>query len=170
MAQRRAHDGPMSMTRSASFRLGLFAAVALLAAPRVASADAWGALKGKIFVSDTEFGSGFASDAEMISSIKKQSKSVIKGDGSWSFNLVVFLKEPAGADKINIVYYDITKKREQVNFSEVDVKPDQKMVQLNGITVSKDLGFEKGHKYDVLATRLIGGKEKVYAKAQLTLK
>jgi hypothetical protein len=168
MAQRRAHDGPMSMTRSGSLRLGLLAALLLL--PRVAAADAWGALKGRIFVSDTEFGSGFASDAEMISAIKKQSKTVIKGDGTWTFHLVVFLKEPAGADKINIVYYDVTKKREQVNFSEVDVKPDQKMVQLNGITVSRDLGFEKGHKYDVLATRLIGGKEKVYAKAQLTLK
>jgi hypothetical protein len=83
---------------------------------------------------------------------------------------MVFLKEPAGADKINIVYYDVTKKREQVNFSEVDVKPDQKMVQLNGISISHDLGFVKGHKYDVLATRLIGGKEKVFAKTQLTLK
>jgi hypothetical protein len=163
----------MSMTRSASVRPKILAALglaALLALPRLASADALGALKGKIFISATEFGSGFGSDAEMASSIKKQSTSVIKGDGSWNFNLTVFLKEPAGADKINIVYYDVTKKREQVNFSEVDVKPDQKMVQLNGITVSRDLGFEKGHKYDVLATRLIGGKEKVYAKAQLTLK
>jgi hypothetical protein len=83
---------------------------------------------------------------------------------------MVFLKEAAGADKINVVYYDVTKKREQVNFSEVDVKPDQKMAQLNGITVSKDLGFVQGHKYEVLATRLVGGKEKVYAKTTLTLK
>jgi len=82
----------------------------------------------------------------------------------------VFLKEPAGANKINIVYYDLSHKHEQVNFSEIDVKPDQKMVELNGIALSSDLGFVKGHKYDVLATRLIGGKEKVYAKATMTLK
>src|ERR1051326_9004082 len=138
----------------------------LPALPRAASADAWSALKGKIFVSDAEFGSGFSPDKEMISAIKKQSKSTIKGQGgTWTFHLIVFLNAPAGADKINIVYYDMNKKREQVNFSEVEVKPDQKMVQLNGITVSKDLGFVAGHKYDVLATRLIGGKEKVYAKA-----
>jgi len=162
------------MTRPLSFRLARLAAFGLVAAllflPRVAAADAWSALKGRIFISDTEFGSGYASDAEMISAIKKQSKTTIKGDGSWTFHMTVFLKEPAGADKINIVYYDVTKKREQVNFSEVDVKPDQKMVQLNGISISHDLGFVKGHKYDVLATRLIGGKEKVFAKTQLTLK
>ena len=50
------------------------------------------------------------------------------------------------------------------------VKPDQKIVQLNGQTVSKELGFVKGHKYDILATRVVGGKEKVLAKATITLK
>jgi hypothetical protein len=157
--------------------LALFAVLAVAvfgvsAWPRAAHADAWSALKGRIFISDAEFGSGYATDAAMISAIKKQSKTVIKSaaPGSWTLHMTVFLKEAAGADKINIVYYDVSAKREQVNFSEVDVKPDQKMVQLNGISISKDLGFVKGHKYDVLATRLIGGKEKVYAKTTLTLK
>jgi len=35
---------------------------------------------------------------------------------------------------------------------------------------SSDLGFVKGHKYEVLATRIVGGKEKVYARATMTLK
>ena len=39
-----------------------------------------------------------------------------------------------------------------------------------GISVSKDLGFVKGHKYEVLATRIIGGKDKVYAKGVVALK
>ena len=169
--------GPMTRPLSSRVvRFGAFSLVAALLAilpPHAAWADAWSALKGRIFISDTEFGSGYGSDAEMVSAIKKQSKGAIKGDASgntWTFHMTVFLNAPAGADKINIVYYDVTKKREQVNVSEVDVKPDQKMVQLNGITISHDLGFVKGHKYDVLATRLIGGKEKVYAKTQLTLK
>jgi hypothetical protein len=162
------------MTRSSTnprlvLALSLVAAGVAGLAP-AARADAWSALKGHIFVSDTEFGSAYDSDAAMVSAIKKQSKSVIKGDNAWTINLVVFLKEPAGANKINIVYYDLSNKREQVNFSEVDVKPDQKMVQLNGIALSSDLGFVKGHKFDVLATRIVGGKEKVYAKATMTLK
>jgi len=150
---------------------GSLAAAAALLAPAAALADAWSANKGKIFVSESEFGQGYTSDGAMVSAMKKQSKTAIKGDGgAWNLNFMVFLKEAPGANTVNIVYYDITGKREQVNYSEVSVKPDQKIVQLNGIAISKDLGFVKGHKYDVLATRLIGGKEKVYAKTVITLK
>ena len=139
--------------------------------PGAARADAWSAMKGRIVVSDTAFGGGYASDGAMIAALKKQSKTVIKGGGAWNLNLMVFLKEPPRADKINIVYYDITAKpRSQVNFSEIGVKPDQKIVQLNDVAISTETGFVKGHKYDVLATRIIGGKEKVYAKATVALK
>jgi hypothetical protein len=130
------------------------------------------ALKGKVVVSDAEFGTGYVSDAELMKAVKKQSKTTIKGDGpSWTLNLMVFLKEAPGAKTINIVYYDVSvKPRDQVNFSEVQVQPTQKIVQVNGVAISKDLGFVKGHKYEVLATRVIGGKEKVYAKGTVTLK
>jgi hypothetical protein len=138
-------------------------------APGAAQADA---LKGKVVVSDAEFGTGYGSDAELMKAVKKQSKATIKGDGpSWTLNLMVFLKEAPGAKTINIVYYDVSvKPRDQVNFSEVQVQPTQKIVQVNGVAISKDLGFVKGHKYEVLATRVIGGKEKVYAKGTVTLK
>ena len=146
-------------------------AAALSMAPGRAAADAWSSLKGHIFVSDAAYGGGYGSDAAMISAVKKQSKATIKGGGAWTLNMMVFLKEAAGANSVNIVYYDISgKKREQVNYSEVAVKPDQKIIQLNGIAISTDLGFVAGHKYDVLATRIIGGKEKVYAKTIITLK
>ena len=163
---------PTRLATGSPLVLTLLSAVlgALLLVQPEARADALGALKGHIFVSASEFGSGYESDAAMAAAIKKQSTTVIKGDNAWTINLAVFLKEAAGANKINIVYYDLSAKHEQVNFSEVDVKPDQKMVQLNGIALSSDLGFVKGHKYDILATRLIGGKEKVYAKATITLK
>ncbi len=144
-----------------------------LVSPPPAAADdsgAWRANKGRIFVSDTEFGQGYTSDGAMVSAMKKQSKTAIKGDGNWTLNFMVFLKEAPGANSVNIVYYDVSGKRDQVNYSEVSVKPDQKIVQLNGVAISKDLGFVKGHKYEVLATRIIGGKEKVYAKANFTLK
>ena len=148
----------------------LFAATVALAlcalAPRAAHAQA----KGKIYVSDVEFGS-YASEGEMAKAIKKQSKTTIKEEGgTWPLNLMVFLNAPAGADKINIVYYDLSKKNEQIDFTEVGVKPDQKIILLNGQAASKEKGFVKGHRYDIRATRLIGGKEKVYAKATITLK
>ena len=129
-------------------------------------------LAGKVVVSDAEFGTGYGSDAEMMKAVKKQGKTTIKGEGtSWTLNLMVFLKEAPCATTINIVYYDVSvKPRDQVNFSEVKVQTTQKIVQVNGVAISKDLGFVKGHKYEVLATRVIGGKEKVYAKGTVTLK
>jgi hypothetical protein len=149
-------------------RMGCWSAAIVLVAtalvPRAAHAG------GRIVVSDVEFGS-FGSEKEMNAALKKQSKTTFKGDGAWTLNLMVFLGAPAGAAKINIVYYDMSKKPpDQVNFTEVGVKPDQKIVQLNGQTVSKDMGFVKGHKYEIRATRLLGGKEKVYAKTTVTLK
>jgi len=140
-----------------------------LLAPGAARADAF---KGKVMVSDAEFGTGYGSDAEMAKAVKKQSKAIIKGDGAnWTLNLMVFLNAAPGAKTINIVYYDVSvKPRDQVNFAEVAVQPTQKIVQVNGVSISKDLGFVKGHKYEVLATRIIGGKEKVFAKGTVTLK
>jgi hypothetical protein len=139
------------------------ASSALLPSPAVAG------LAGHIFVSDAPYGS-FGSEKEMSAALKKQSKTAFKGDGSWTLSFMVFLNASPGASTINIVYYDLSKQKEQVSFTEVGVKPDQKIVQLNDQTISKDLGFVKGHKYEVRATRLIGGKEKVYAKTVITLK
>ena len=162
---RRAPHGP-AWPLAALFALVVGAA---LLAPATAHAQA---MKGKVIVSDAEFGTGFGTDAEMMKAVKKQAKSTIKGEnGTWTLNLMVFLNAAPGADTINIVYYDVSvKPRDQVNFSEVKVQPTQKIVQVNGVSISKDLGFVKGHKYDVLATRIIGGKEKVYAKGTFTLK
>ncbi len=136
----------------------------VLLAPRAAHAG------GRIVVSDVEFGA-FGSEKEMNAALKKQAKTSFKGDGAWTLNLMVFLGGGAGTEKINIVYYDMSKKPpDQVSFTEVAVKADQKIVQLNGQGISKEMGFVKGHKYEIRATRLVGGKEKVYAKTTITLK
>jgi hypothetical protein len=161
--------GPKSR-RLAPATTGIAALLVALLSSVGAYADGWSSMKGRVVISDVEFTS-YASDAQMLAAVKKQSKATLKGDGSWTMNLMVFLKEPAGASSINIVYSDVSAKpRDQVNFSEVQVQPSQKIVMVNGVSVSKDLGFVKGHKYEVLATRVIGGKEKVYAKGIVTLK
>ena len=158
----------MQRSRHSISRVGFWAAAIVLLvaalAPRAARAG------GRIVVSDVEFGS-YGSQKEMSAALKKQAKTTLKGDGAWTLNLMIFLGASAGTEKINIVYYDMSKKPpDQVNFTEVGVKADQKIVQLNGQAISKDMGFVKGHKYEIRATRLIGGKEKVYAKTTITLK
>jgi hypothetical protein len=161
-------QGGRSMQRVRQFFLvGLLATTvfgALTLAPRTAVAG------GRIVVSDVEFGS-FASEKEMNAALKKQGKTTFNGGGSWTLNMMIFLGAGSGGTKINVVYYDVSKHPpDQVNFTEVGVKPDQKIVQLNGQTISSDMGFVKGHKYEVRATRVVGGKEKVYAKTTITLK
>jgi hypothetical protein len=156
--------GPIGSFGRIGFLTAAIAFSALTLAPREAHAG------GRIVVSDAEFGA-YGSEKEMNAALKKQAKTTLKGDGAWTLNLMVFLGAPAGGNQINIVYYDLSKKpADQVNFTEVGVKPDQKIVQLNGQAISKDMGFVKGHKYEIRATRLIGGKEKVYAKTTITLK
>ena len=152
------------------FLVVLVGLLAVVFAPRLAIADAWSGQKGKIFVSDTEYVSGYPSDAAMLAGMRKQSKTTFKGDGMWNLSLMIFLKEAAGGDKVNVVYWDVTKKKEQIDYTEVSVQPDQKIVQLNGVGLSKERGFVKGHRYDIIVTRIIGGKEKVYAKTTISLK
>ena len=168
------HRSPDPASRPASWTLAtvlalVVGAVVLLAGPSQAHAQA---LKGKVVVSDAEFGTGFGSDAEMTKAVKKQSKTTIKGEGgTWNLNLMVFLNAAPGADTINIVYYDVSvKPRDQVNFSEVKVQPTQKIVQVNGVSISKDVGFVAGHKYEIQATRKVGNKETILAKGNVTLK
>ena len=152
------------------FVLVVLGVLVVTLAPKMAAADAWSGQKGRIYVSDSEYLSGYPSDAAMIAGMKKQSKTAFKGDGIWNLNLMIFLKEPAGGEKVNVVYWDVTKKKEQIDYTEVAVKADQKIVQLNGVGLSKERGFVKGHRYDIVVTRIIGGKEKVYAKTTISLK
>jgi hypothetical protein len=156
---------------SVALRAALLLSFVAAHAPAATARADVGGLKGKIVISDAEFGTGYGSDAAMVKAVKKQAKTSLAGEGAWTLNLMVFLKEAPGAEKINIVYYDISKRPyEQVNYSEVQVQATQKIIPINGVAVSKDLGFVKGHTYEVRATRLIGGKEKVYAKGTVKLK
>lgn len=153
------------------FLIGLSVAVSAIAVPVAASAGgSMGQLKGTIIVSDAQIPASFDSDQELVTAMKKAKRTAIKGsDGSWTLHLMAFLKKAAGASKVNLVYYDVTKKREQVHFTEIDVQANQSTIQLNDQAVTKELGFVAGHKYQVLITRLVGGKEDVYAKAVVTL-
>ena len=103
---------------------GLFAAFVLVAAGIATSAawaDAWSGNKGKIYVSDSEYVGGYASDAAMVAGMKKQSKTTFKGEGgAWNLSYMVFLREPAGGNTINIVPYHHVATGEDVTVWEWD--------------------------------------------------
>ena len=103
--------------------------------------------------------------------LAKAQKSVLAKSGEgWHLYFVAYLNKAAGAEEVNLVFYDVTKgKHEQVNAFPIGTKADAKIL-MSDAEITAELGFKAGNKYQVLITRLIGGKEVVYAKASLELK
>jgi len=129
-----------------------------------------GAYSGKILFDSTAFPPG--GTAEFAKALKKAAsrKELQKEGDVWNFHFVATFRQPPGADTVNLVFYDVTKgKPEYVNVFEIAVAPDQPSL-LSKVVLSPVHGFASGKKYKVLVTRLIGGKEKVYAKAIVKLK
>ena len=90
------------------------------------------------------------------------------GDG-WKVHFVAWLKKAPGAEEINIVFYDAAgKSREPVNHYPIRTKPTVKVL-VSEVDIKPEDGFKAGGKYNVLITRLIGGREEVYARTTLQL-
>jgi hypothetical protein len=102
---------------------------------------------------------------------KAQKTSLKRDGGSWHMHAVAYLKKAAGAPEVNFVFYDVTTagKREQVNAFPVGTQPTAKVL-MTEMEVSTEQGFQPGHRYEVLVTRIVGGKEDVYARSTVELK
>lgn len=90
--------------------------------------------------------------------------------GQWTINFVAFLKRAAGAKLVQLVFYDAAVKEHQpVNNFPISTQAKAKILAA-AVSFGPDQGFVAGHQYHVLITRLIGGKEQVYARTTLKLK
>ncbi len=103
--------------------------------------------------------------------VKKASKDTLsKGVDGWTMYVIAYLKKEAGADEVNLVFYDPgSKDKEPVNAFPITTRANAKIL-MTSVTVSPEQGLKAGTKYLVEITRLIGGREEVYAKTMLTLK
>ncbi|HMU38671.1 MAG TPA: hypothetical protein PKE31_06630 [Pseudomonadota bacterium] len=94
---------------------------------------------------------------------------------NWKLYFVAHLKKAAGDSKVNVVFYDANQTgkaatgREPVHFAEINTQPSAKVL-MSDVELRPDQGFKQGGKYQVLITRLINGKEEVYARTQVELK
>jgi hypothetical protein len=101
---------------------------------------------------------------------KQQIKEITAKDGQWTINFVAYLKKAAGADEVEVVFYDTAEKsREPTNAFPIQTKANAKIL-VSSVAVTADQNFKTGHTYNILVTRLIGGSEDVYARSQVTLK
>jgi hypothetical protein len=101
---------------------------------------------------------------------KKQIQSLSKTNEQWTLYFLAFLKKAAGSKQVQLVFYDTAEKaHEPTNAFPIQTQPSAKILA-SSVTFTGDQGFKAGHKYNVLVTRLVGGKEDVYARTTLTLK
>ncbi len=137
-------------------------------APTPAQAQA----AGTIFTSDQPLPDPGNNMGAYIKELKKINKTTFTKDenGNWVVHFLAFMKGAAGGDKLNIVFYDITKgKPDQVHYIEFNVTPAQKTLKSN-FRLTSDDPVKAGNKYDVRLTKVVGGKEVILARTTLTFK
>jgi len=131
-----------------------------------------GQLTGQIICSDQPLPDPSGSWAEYTKSLKKLHKSTFTKDenGNWTVHFLAFMKGAAGGDKLNIVFYDITKgKPDQVHYIEFNVTATQKTLK-SVFKLNADDPVKAGNKYDVRLTKVVNAKEVILARTTLTFK
>jgi len=133
-----------------------------------------GGAVGTITITEKMIEPSQASVAAELKAAQRCSLSKQAEDDGWRINLVAHLNRPPGAEEVNIVFYDQAppkpgQPREAVQAYPIRTKRDAK-VMLATLEIKPEDGFKLGSKYSVLITRLINGREDVYARTTLELK
>ncbi len=127
--------------------------------------------RGHIVWQATAFAS-FSTEKEFSKIVKKARRNKVlkrNAKGKWIFHFIAFMRSTPKADKVNLVWYRLGKKREQVDFTEFTVPPNEATLQAQAKLIPA-VGFKAGDRLEGRITRLIAGKEKVYARCRVTLK
>jgi hypothetical protein len=132
------------------------------------STAAWAGAGGSIIITPSQVD---VSDKNFEKEARKISIKELKAQNEqWTIYFIAFLKKAAGSAEVNLVFYDTAdKSREPTNAFPITTKANAKVL-VSSVSFGADQGFKPGHTYDVRVTRLIGGKEDVYARSTLTLK
>lgn len=161
--------------------LGLMLAGSLTAADGMANPAApaavgcpGGGSPGTITISEKPVEPAQASVAAELRAAQRCALSKQAEDDGWRIHLVAHMSRPPGAEEVNIVFYDQTppkpgQQREAVQAYPIRTKKDTK-VMLATLEIKPEDGFKVGNRYNVLITRLINGREDVYARTTLELK
>ena len=142
-------------------------ALALIAFAAV-SARAGAPAPGSLFITPEQVDT---SNSDFEKSLKQKAvHSIEKSNDQWTLYFVAFLKKAPGAKEVQLVFYDTgVKGHEPTNNFPIQTQSSAKILT-SSVSFGPDQGFKAGHTYHVLITRLIGGKEDVYARSEVTLK
>jgi hypothetical protein len=141
---------------------------ALVAVALLFSVSAWAVPPGTLVITVDPVD---ATDPNFEKDVKRHEVHALEKSGDqWTLNFVAFLKKAAGSKLVQLVFYDTAvKKHEPTNNFPIRTQPSAKILT-SSVSFNPDQGFKAGHRYNVLITRLIGGREEVYARSTLTLK
>ena len=137
-----------------------------------------GQFHGQVLFSDIMIASPaqFPSDAAMSEALRRLKRTTVEGtDGFWRLHMVAFLEPPPQGTSFRLRATDVTdpKDRREVKMFEVDGQPGQTELEINDLVVTKVMGFERGHRYEISVIPrgddLAAGKGDVYAKGVITL-
>src|SRR5262245_30290760 len=132
-------------------------------------------LSGQVVVSDVLLAPGAGAAV-----LKRFQRSVVRQvAGFWRLHLMAFLERAVDGDSVALGVYDVTDpgERRQVKVFDVPVGAGARTVHLNDFVVSPPMGFEAGHRYEMVIEPAGGagagarsGKSDAYAKGVVTLR
>jgi hypothetical protein len=98
-------------------------------------------------------------------------KTLPRHDGEWKVFLVAWLRKAPGGGGVHILFFDKAEKKQDDPHGVMPVSmPAGSKILATSLSFNEDAGLRPDHTYDVVVARKVGGKDEIYAKAQLTLK
>lgn len=152
--------------------------------PARARADetSWREFRGRVVVSDYLIApaASFPSSAAMVAALRRLDRANVDARGGfWRLHLYAFLDRVPDGNGLRLVANDVTDAREprEVRSFEIHAVEGEKELPLGDFVLSEDMGFVKGHRYEIAVVRGHGdsatpekGKADVYAKGVITLR
>jgi hypothetical protein len=178
---------------TSSFTHPWLSSLALVLALGLAAASpalAGGPAPGAIVITDRMLNPALSTFQSDLKSEAKASLTQNEESESWKVHFIAHLKKSPGSPDVNIVFYEIGQAAKQAG-KDADKAPPKPVAKadarepvqaypiktkqtatmlISEVTLKKEEGFKPGGKYQVLITRLINGKEEVYARTSLELK
>ncbi len=164
--------------RSPLHSLGLFGALlgcsaVGYAAPHAAVGGPAPGSSGSIVITDHQLNPALYNFQKELKSEAKTSLDKNPDSDTWKMHFIAYLNHAAASEDVNIVFYDplppkAGQPREPIQAYPIRTKSNAKIV-ISQLDLKPEEGFKPGGKYQVLLTRLVNGKEDVYARGSIQL-
>jgi hypothetical protein len=165
--------------------LGAALAGPVMMGPPRARADevSWREFRGRVVVSDLIIApaASFTSPGAMAAALRRLERATIEASGGfWRLHLYAFLDRAPDGDRLRLIAIDVTdaRDRREVRAFDVHAVQGERELPLGDLVLSEDMGFIKGHRYEIAVARGRDddaeadskGKADVYAKGVITLR